>query len=206
MKSPLSYQASEYDCGPTTMLNSISYLFHRREIPPDVIKHIMLYCLDSYNIKGEFGKSGTSGIAMMFLSNWLNQFGRVKKFPICCEFLTREDVQITQNSKIVSSLQQGGAVVVKLVLGGWHYVLLTGAESNSISLFDPYYRKKDFGIKGIVMVSDKPSKMNRLVDFGILNSPEKGIYSLGPVETREAVVLFNKNTRKTPENSIEYFI
>jgi hypothetical protein len=67
MKNPLSYQATEFDCGPTTLTNAISYLFKREEIPPDVIKHIVLYSLDAYNCKGEFGKSGTSGMAMMFL-------------------------------------------------------------------------------------------------------------------------------------------
>lgn len=29
MKNPLRYQMSEYDCGPTSMLNAISYLFER---------------------------------------------------------------------------------------------------------------------------------------------------------------------------------
>jgi len=42
MKNPLNYQTTEYDCGPTTLINAISYLFRREEIPPDVIKHIVL--------------------------------------------------------------------------------------------------------------------------------------------------------------------
>lgn len=33
-KNPLHYQLSEYDCGPTAMLDAISYLFPREEIPP----------------------------------------------------------------------------------------------------------------------------------------------------------------------------
>ena len=78
MKNPLSYQVTEFDCGPTTLLNAMSFLFRREEIPPDIIKHIMLFCLDSYNTKGEFGKNGTSQMAMMFMSNWFNQFGKVK--------------------------------------------------------------------------------------------------------------------------------
>ena len=36
MKNPLHYQISEYDCGPTSMLNAIIYLFDRDEIPPEV--------------------------------------------------------------------------------------------------------------------------------------------------------------------------
>ncbi|MDI9518668.1 MAG: peptidase C39, partial [Bacillota bacterium] len=27
MKNPLSYQMSEYDCGPTAVLNALMYLF-----------------------------------------------------------------------------------------------------------------------------------------------------------------------------------
>ena len=49
MKNPLRYQISEYDCGPTSLLNAISFLFEREEIPPEVIRNIMLYCLDCYN-------------------------------------------------------------------------------------------------------------------------------------------------------------
>ena len=206
MKNPLSYQTTEYDCGPTTMINAISYLFSRKEIPPDVIKHIVLYSLDAYNCKGEFGKSGTSQMAMMFLSNWLNQFGKVKKFPIHCELLTGGDVYIGQSSKIVAGLQQGGAVAVRVMYGCWHYVLLTGADDKYIYLFDPYYRKKSFHISGVDIITDAPTKMNRRVAYDILNSDGKGAYTLGPRDTREAVILFNQNTQKTPGNTIEYFI
>ena len=52
MKNPLNYQTTEYDCGPTTMMNAISFLFKREEIPPEVAKCIMQYCLDGYNRKG----------------------------------------------------------------------------------------------------------------------------------------------------------
>ena len=31
MKNPLHYQLSEYDCGPTSMMNAIAYLFEHRE-------------------------------------------------------------------------------------------------------------------------------------------------------------------------------
>ena len=48
MKNPLHYQLSEYDCGPTSLLNAISFLFEREEIPPEILRNIMLYCLDCY--------------------------------------------------------------------------------------------------------------------------------------------------------------
>ena len=65
MKTPLRYQMSEYDCGPTAMLDAVSFLFEREEIPPEVIRNIMLYCLDCYSAEGITGKSGTSCTAMM---------------------------------------------------------------------------------------------------------------------------------------------
>ena len=39
MKNPLHYQLSEYDCGPTAMLDAISYLFAREEILPEIIRN-----------------------------------------------------------------------------------------------------------------------------------------------------------------------
>jgi hypothetical protein len=206
MKNPLNYQSTEYDCGPTTMINAISYLFKREDIPPDVIKHIVLYSLDAYNCKGEFGKNGTSGMAMMFLANWLNQFGKVKNFPIQCEFLKGKDVYIGHGSRIISGLRQGGAAVVRLMYGCWHYVLLTDTDDRYIYLFDPYYRIKPFKNTGIDLVTDSPAKMNRRVAHEILNSVPKGPYAMGPLELREAVILFNGTTRKTTVDAIEYFI
>lgn len=206
MKNPLNYQVTEYDCGPTTLFNAMSFLFKREEIPPDVIKHIMLYCLDSYNTKGEFGKHGTSRMAMMFMSEWFNQFGKMKKFPIQSEFLAEEEVYMGENSKVMYALQQGGAVVVRVMYGCWHYVLLTGADQENVYLFDPYYRKKPFSQKGLKLITDMPCTRNRSVPWEMLNSTGKGAYALGPVETREATVIFNRETQKRPVDTIEYFI
>lgn len=36
MNNPLRYQITEYDCGPTSVLNGISALFPREVIPPDI--------------------------------------------------------------------------------------------------------------------------------------------------------------------------
>lgn len=75
MKNPLRYQISEYDCGPTSLLNALSFLFQREEISPELIRNIMLYSLDCYG-SGVLGKSGTSRMAMTFLSNWLDGVGQ----------------------------------------------------------------------------------------------------------------------------------
>lgn len=213
MKNLLNYQSSEYDCGPVSLTNAIRYLFDREVIYPDIIKYIMLYCLDSYNDKGESGKYGTSASAMMFLSNWLTQFGQMKNFPISCEFLSGEDVYLSQNSKITEALQQGGAVVLRLCLDGGHYVLLTGIEGDNVYLFDPYYIEpedpdldSEFLTEGITFVSGQPKKANRMVSTQRLNRLTQGFYEMGPYEIREAVIVFNRETRLSPEKTIDYFI
>lgn len=206
MKTPLNYQVTEYDCGPTTLQNAMSFLFKREEVPPDIIKHIMLFCLDSYNAKGEFGKNGTSKMAMMFLSDWLNQFGKMKKFPIHSEYLTGEEVFMGENSRIMYALQQGGAVVARVMYGCWHYVLLTGADSKQVYLFDPYYRKKPFPQPELKLITDMPYSRNRSVPWEMVNSTGKGSYALGPIDTREATIIFNRDTQKKAADTIEYFI
>lgn len=213
MKNLLNYQSSEYDCGPVSLTNAIRYLFDREIIYPDIIKYIMLYCLDSYNDQGESGKFGTSASAMMFLSNWLNQFGQMKSFPISCEFLSGEDVFISQTNKIVAALQQGGVVILRLFLDIGHYVLLTGIEGDNIHLFDPYYVELDdpdldseFLSEGITFIADQPKRANRIVSMQRLNQQTKGFYEMGPFETREALIMFNRDTQLSPEKTIDYFI
>jgi hypothetical protein len=187
------------------MTNAISYLFKREDISPDIIKCIMQYCLDAYNRKGEACKSGTTDMAMMFLSQWLNQFGKVRKFPIWCENLTGEQVFVGKSSRLTECLYQKGAVVTKVMLGCWHYVLLTGVDGDYIEMFDPYFRQREFGTKGIEMVWDRPKSCNRRVHIDIMNDTGKGNYALGRMDKRECVLMFNTTTRQTMDQ-IEYII
>lgn len=204
MKNPLSYQSTEYDCGPTTIINAIRFLFQREEIPPEIVKAIMLYCLDGYNEMGEAGKSGTTAMALIFISNWLNQFGRIKKFPIYTSILSPKEIYIGQNSAIVGCLQQGGAAVVRVILDGGHYVLLTGVDDDYIYLFDPYYSDDKFA-EGVGIIYNAPAKMNRRVKKEILNSDGSADYAFGDVALRECMLIYNTNTRKTID-TIEYII
>lgn len=205
MKNPLSYQSTEYDCGPTTLTNAIRFLFHREEIPPEIIKTITLYCLDGYNERGEAGKSGTTAMAMIFISSWLNQFGKMKKFPIYTSILESEKIYIGQNSAIVGCLQQGGAAVVRVMLdNAGHYVLLTGVDDTYIYLFDPYYCENSFG-EGIDAINDAPIKMNRRVKRELFNSESLTDYAFGETDLRECMLIYNTNTRKTTDE-IEYII
>ena len=134
MKNPLHYQLSEYDCGPTSMLNAMSFLFSREEIPPEIVRNIMLYCLDCFGADGTSGKSGTSRMAMMFLSNWLDGFGRAGHLPVRSRYLSGRAVNLRQNGALTDALRRGGAAVVRLYLDEPHYVLMTGLSGDRVEL------------------------------------------------------------------------
>ncbi len=206
MKNPLHYQLSEYDCGPTSLLNAISFLFEREDIPPEVIRSIMLYCLDRYNNEGTFGKRGTSRTAMMFLSNWLDGYGQIGQLPISSSFISGEKVFVGENSLISDAVRRGGAAVAMVYYECTHYVLLTGEKDDNMYMFDPYYQKDSFPDKDIIISDNHPFHYNRIVPAKYLNSETHDIYALGEKDKREAVLLFNEKIKLTPERTIEYFI
>lgn len=206
MKNPLHYQLSEYDCGPTSMMNALAYLFEREEIPPEAIRNTMLYCLDCHGKDGIPGKRGTSRAAMMFLCNWLNEYGELGIMNVSSEYISGPGVYIDEDSRINNALNHGGAAVVRLYLDEPHYVLMTGVKNRNILLFDPYYWDEPYEQKDICIVKDHPKEYNRIVPFQYFNQETEEIYSLGPVSEREAVLIFNEKTRTVPEEVIEYFI
>jgi hypothetical protein len=166
----------------------------------------MMYSLDSYNDKGESGKSGTSKMAMMFLSSWLSHFAQITKFPLESEFLAEEAVVISPDSRIVGALQQGAVVVLRLIYEGGHYVLLTGVSGDIVEMFDPYYREEKIERDGVQMLDSSGMGPNRRVTFDAFNAEDEGDYTLGSNQKREAVIIYNTRTRKSPEKTIEYFI
>lgn len=188
------------------MLNAVSFLFEREQIPPELIRNIMLFSLDAFSPDGAFGKSGTSCTAMMFLSNWLSGFGQAGRLPITTEYYTGDRVYMGQQSPITDALHRGGAVVVRLFLDEWHYVLLTGERDGRVYLFDPYYVTEGFNDSSVVTDVDHPFAYNRVVPQSMLNGEAQTLYAFAEQEGREAVVLYNTETMLTPENTIEYMI
>ncbi|MBQ5501889.1 MAG: peptidase C39 [Selenomonas sp.] len=206
MKNPLRYQVSEYDCGPTSMLNAVSYLFAREEIQPEILRNIMIYSLDCYGQSGVLGQSGTSRMAMMFLSRWLSGVGDAGLLPIECQYLSGKSVYLGEQSLVVDALNRGGVVVMRLYMDGEHYVLLTKREGENIYLFDPYYMTENpFGSE-IEFNLEQPCRYNRIVPFACFNREEVAPYALGKVAEREAVLLFDTRNKLTAERTIEYFI
>ena len=206
MKVPLRYQMTEYDCGPTSLLNAISFLFEREEIPPEVVRNIMLFCLDSYGADGFSGKSGTSHTAMQFLSHWLDGFGQTGRLALSSAYLSGAEVEFGQNSRLRDALLRGGAAVVRVDLDGWHYILLTGIRGGEVYAFDPYQTDGPCPVEGVRVTDAHPKAYNRVIPLSLLAEKSVRPYALGPVETREAVTLFNVRTELTAEKTVEYMI
>ena len=207
MKNPLRYQISEYDCGPTAVLNAVSYLFDREEIPPEIIRNIMLYSLDCYGKDGVSGKQGTSRTAMMFLSHWLNGYGSIGQLDISSRYLSGQTVFLGSSSLVEDALRRGGAAVVRVFFDEWHYILLTGVQGDDILVFDPYYRSEPFDqAPDIRMITDQPCRCNRIVPARYFNRDTLELYAFGPYETREAVLLFNETRKLTEDQTVEYMI
>lgn len=206
MKNPLHYQLSEYDCGPTSVLNAISYLFPREEITPEIIRNVMLYCLDCYSVEGIPGKRGTSQAAMMFLSHWLNRYGEIGQLSISSKYLSGKNVFLGPESYINDALKRRGAAVVRLFYDEPHYVLLTGIQNKNVLMFDPYYREDEFEQRDIIVTNEQPFWYNRVVPKKYFNKESLGLYAFGPEKEREALLIFNEKTELTSEKTIEYFI
>lgn len=191
MKNPLSYQVSEYDCGPTSVMNAISYLFDRQEIPPDFIKNIMQYCLDTYNEDGKPYRCGTSTDAMSYMATWFNRYAQAVKFPISCKHIRGEQVYLSKESPIYECLRDGGAAVARCYLTVPHYITLTGIDDDYVYVFDAYYECNPEKKIGILYIEDKPKQMNRKVAWSVMDSFGTGDYSLGDNTFRD-VTLFHR--------------
>lgn len=206
MKNPLHYQLTEYDCGPTSVLNAVSYLFEREEIPPEIVRNVMLYCLDLYGSDGVSGKSGTSPTAMLFLGSWLNGFSQTGRLPISCVHLSGREVHLRLEGRLRDALRRRGAAVVRVDLEGLHYVLLTGIEGELVYLFDPYYQVPGKSVAGARVVETQPFACNRIVPASLLDSTDITPYAMGPADQRDALLLFNDQTVLRYEDTVEYMI
>lgn len=187
-------------------INAVSYLFRRDEIPPELTRNIMLYCLDCFGEDGSTGRRGTSRMAMMFLSNWLNGYGEIGHLAVSSRYLSGREVNFSQNGPLRDALRRGGAAVVRLDLEGWHYVLLTRIEGGDVYLFDPYYHEGPFDNAELRVTDEHPCSYNRIVPVHYFEREEISVYSLGPFDTREAILLFNTDTELTEDKTVEYFI
>lgn len=195
MYAPLHYQVSEYDCVPTALINGISYLFHRSEIPPMVIRHIFLYCLDTVGQNSRFGIGGTSRYAVQLVGNWLNSY-KVKSFSVQTEFLEENKVDFDQNGPIQNCLDQGGVALCNMLLTKReeHYVMVTQTDSDWVYCFDSYRRSHIRGMKNNVAVleSQDGRTPNLKIKREWFEQSQTNRFCLGPLNLRETLLILKR--------------
>ncbi|MDR3209347.1 MAG: peptidase C39 [Oscillospiraceae bacterium] len=208
MKIPLLYQRTEYDCGPTTLLNALSVQFEREAISPELIKLITSYATDHYGVGGEHGKGGTSRLAMMFISGWLNEYAEATGFPIATEYVSGGRDNASLGARLRTALTDGAVIVVRVMLGpDEHYILLTALDGERLLAWDPYFTDYAFPDEpDIEKLADKPFLANRRFPLARLLAPGNGVYGMVGGTSREAVIVYNKTTRRERAFEPEYMI
>ena len=190
MKVPLRYQVTEYDCGTTSFINALTYLYEREEIPVELLKCIQCYTLDVYGSEYDQGSGGTSRESTSFLNGWINNYSKkrnydLKSTKLICEKVNREN--------ITKYLKERAVIVVRYFMMGEHYSLITKEDEDNIYLFDPYYIDKDiFEDKDIKVVFDNQFEYNRIIKKERFYSKEKKDYTLGEFENSECICLYRK--------------
>lgn len=194
MYIPLHYQVSEYDCVPTAFINAVCYLFERSEVPPMVVRHISIYCLDTVGPSANMGSGGTSRYAVRLLGHWLASY-KYKKFSMATEYLEEDDVHLRQDSRILACLEEGGVALCSILLGDReeHYVLAVKEEDGWLYCFDPYYRTHIHGLSQNVGMLDRedgrsPNLKIRLEWMD--QEDDKLRFCLGSVPRREGLLVW----------------
>lgn len=193
MKVPFRFQASEYDCVPTTLLNALNYLCARGAIPPLAIQRIFMYCLDTVTSQQGLGH-GTSEYAVQLFAHWLNEYQtKAKDFRIRARYISGKEVHLSQNNLIAQTLNDHGAVALRVKSTGrqWHYILCLRLDSELLYAFDPYPKQANKNKRNYRFEKWPGEQEYNLVirrewlDTQSNNNP----YQLGSYSEREALLL-----------------
>lgn len=193
MKTPLRYQITEFDCGSISLLNCLSFLFEREEIPAELVRIISTYTLECYDENGELGSGVTTRSMMKFIAKWVELFAEEKGIPLKCKYLT---AQAVSPYAIAKCLKEGGCVNLRTFNGTEHYVTLTAVDDEYVYLFDPYYKtageyKNNAHIE---YIDGHPFTFNRRVKIEYFVADEQLEFALGPIEKREAMLFFRDDS------------
>lgn len=186
MKIPLRYQATEYDCFPTSCINALIILFGREEIPIELIKIIYEYSLDEER-NGVIGKGGTSRENVGKIAYYFSKYAKENNFPLKASVLNNEKVTL---NNISNSICNGGVAIARCWLEEEHYVIITSINDKYAYIFDPYIDNEDYysNDSDVIMVNNEKT-YNRKVKLERLFSNNNENLSLLPVEQREVILL-----------------
>jgi len=190
MKVPLRYQNTEYDCGTTTFVNALAYLYDREDIPVELLKAIYRFTLDEKGEHGIVGEGGTSREHVKSLAKYFVEYANNKKFDIKCEILTGEDVNI---KKMTNCLDNNGVIIARCWQDVGHYVLITKIDNNFAYIFDPYYLEEEYYVKDedVSIVLHETFTHNRLVKIERLFDESLKDFSLFEKNDR-LIILINR--------------
>jgi len=196
MKVPFRQQASGYDCVPTTLINGLSYLFSREEIPPFIVHRVYKECMDLEAFRG------TSSRAIQELGFWLSNYQekRYKKFAVEADYLYGDQVHLKQSSKIIRCITSKGVALlcVHTTDNNWHYILAFRLEGEWLHCYDPYPRTKRFINHENVRLVETTGQHepNLIMHFSWLDKSFKKTkdcdgrkYILGRIDDRECLLL-----------------
>lgn len=191
MKIPLRYQNTEYDCGTTSFVNALAYLYDREDVPVELIKAIYRYTLDVESEDGVVGKGGTSRKHAELLARYFVKYANENDdFKINCKVLSKEDVNLDEMKKTVDN---NGVIIARCFQDVEHYVLITKIDENFAYIFDPYYLEEDYYYddEDVAIVLHETFTHNRVVKLERLFDESNKDFSLLKKSDRE-VILINR--------------
>ena len=186
MKTPLRFQITEYDCGTVALLNAISFLFQREEIPAELIKAIHNYTLDCYDEFGNIGQGGTSKDSITLLSKWISDYANHRNFGISCN---RYEGKIINPYLIEKEIKKGAVLFIRCWQTCEHYVIITNIDKENAYIWDSYYLDETYYDKDneVQIIFDKPFSYNRIVKLNRLFSNSNKDFALLDENNREMV-------------------
>lgn len=189
MKIPLRYQNTEYDCGTTSFVNALAFLYDRENIPVELLKAVYKYTLDVENVEGIIGKGGTSREHASLLTKYFVEYANNNsEFDIKCSVVSRDNVNI---NIIRKTLDNGGVVIARCWQDGEHYVLITKIDDFFAYIFDPYYLDENYYINDsdVAIILHETFTHNRVVKIERLFDEAKKDFSLLEKDRRFIILI-----------------
>ena len=191
MKVPLRYQNTEYDCGTTSFVNALAYLYDREDLPVELLKAIYKYTLDVENEEGIIGKGGTSRKHAQLLTNYFIKYAKDNNFDIYRKVLNGAEVTL---NAIKNALNDKTVIIARCMQTTEHYVLITKIDDLFAYIFDPYYLNEDYYLndKDVGIVLHSSFTHNRLVKINRLFEESNKDFSLLEKDSRSIIIISRK--------------
>lgn len=191
MKVPLRYQNTEYDCGTTSFVNALAYLYDRENIPVELLKAVYKFTLDAEGSDGVEGSGGTSRKHAELLAKYFSSFANEnREFDIRCKILYGENITL---EKIKNCLDNNGVVIARCWQDAEHYVLITKIDDNFVYIFDPYYLEENYYVddEDVAIVLHESFTHNRIVKIERLFDESLKDFSLLE-KNKRSIILLNR--------------